>query len=353
MVIGYYPYKNESNKYIDLSKKYIEKSGHILVDFEKINFFHPSNVDCVILNWYDSVNSGSSIKVLLRVLLRLVKICSLKRNKIKVIFTFHNRVPHDLKGNIMLKITKWFFKWMLNQSDKIIVLTENSKQFLRDYLPAGEIQKKCFCIPHPNYIGVYGPENFRVDRGESDTFDVLFVGQIKRYKNVELIIDVASELEEAPIHFTIAGKAENEEYAASLQNRCKIPQRIDFDFRFISDEEMPKLIQSSDILLLPYDIKSSMNSGTVILAFSNKRSVICPKIPTLDDYDEKLYFSYTYENEDMHKENMRKAVLSAYNARKKDPVAFYNRGYLLYDQVKEKNSEKIIVDRYRKLFLEM
>ena len=56
----------------------------------------------------------------------------------------------------------------------------------------------------------------------------------------------------------------------------------------------------ADIVLIPLDIKSSLNSGSSVLAFTMGKTVIIPKIGTVRDFPRELMFSYEYENESEH-----------------------------------------------------
>ena len=53
-------------------------------------------------------------------------------------------------------------------------------------------------------------------------------------------------------------------------------------------------------MLIPLDIKSSLNSGSSVLAFTMGKTVIIPKIGTVRDFPRELMFSYEYENESEH-----------------------------------------------------
>ncbi|MGX7835548.1 glycosyltransferase, partial [Campylobacter fetus subsp. venerealis] len=121
----------------------------------------------------------------------------------------------------------------------------------------------------------------KVDK--SDTrLKLLFLGAIKPYKNIELLIDLAKKFP-LDIQLTVAGNPSSDSYRSELEALALDTQNIKLDLTFIPDEELPGYIHESDLLILPYSLASSLNSGTVILAFSYGRTVICPRIGTIDD----------------------------------------------------------------------
>lgn len=351
MNIGYYPITNNANRYIDISKSCIEAAGNSIVDFNELRYENMDDVDCVILNWYESVPSNKSIKILYHIALRVRKILQLKMKHVKIITTFHNKKPHDINNKISEKMIKIFYKWLLKNSNKIIVLSNNSKNYLLPYLSPKEIRKKTFLIPHPNYIGEEKSISNLGNKSPKE-FKLLFIGQIRPYKNIETLIDAIKDLADYPIYLVVAGSPSNEEYRHSLLNRTEtsINSNISFDFRFIPEEEMSNLFNNASITVLPYDIQSSMNSGTVILSFSNGKTVICPRISTLSDFDESLYYSYSYTNNADHKEQLKETIMRAYRDWKNNSSNFESKGMELYEIVKKNNSKDQLVKCYKRLF---
>lgn len=346
--IAYYPYESWGNKYTAISQGILKECGCNITDFWNMPLEELSDIDAVILNWYDSTYQKWGIKALNDALKRLSKLKHAKKCGAKIIFTFHNRMPHNMKGILLPIVSKWLRKRICIASDFVIVVSTDSIRFLSEIMTEEDAFRKAFYIPHPNYVGVYTPPLEVNSYPNNPIFEILFIGAVKPYKNVELVIDVAKKLENYPIHFTVAGKCQ-EEYGRKLQKHASGALNITFDLRFIPDEELDCLIRDKDILLLPYDVRSSMNSGTVILAFSNGRSVICPEISTLKDFPAEKFYSYTYESEEEHLKKSTWAVLEAYHDWKYDNKAFKQKGTDLLDAVKRNNSAEVLKARYEEL----
>lgn len=349
MNIAYLPYENNSNKYIEISESIIKEFGHNLYDYANLSFKELEKCDAVILNWYESL-PGSRYPFLteMRVVKRIVTLLRLRGKHVKIITTFHNRMPHDAKG-LIGREARYLLKKVLYLSDSIIILSSGSVNYLKEYISDTDVKEKAFLIPHPNYIGVYGNVLQNKMLIESPKMKILFMGQVRRYKNVELIIEIARKLAQENIEFTIAGKTENETYKQELTKKTENLNNVKLDLRFIEDNEIPKLLSENHLLVLPYNIKSSMNSGTVIMAFSYMKTVICPNIPTLQEYDPNLYYSYDYNDETEHSKVLQQEIMKAYADWSNDKSVFEKKGKRLYELVKVNNSKERITKCYSDL----
>lgn len=353
MNIAYQPYESKENKYIEISQKSLKNLNCNIYDFDNIKFGKWKEIDVVILNWYESVGAkGGILFAFLRFIKKIVTLLYIKSRGVKIVFTFHNKFPHDAKYKSFIYA---LLKFICKISDKIIILSSESQVYLSEYLKEEEIKKKIKLVPHPNYIGVYENENNEKYEAlhKEDAFNILFMGQIRHYKNVELILEVAKKFVDMPINFIIAGKPENDDYKKELENMVTNQGNVQFLFGFIKDSEIYALINTSDILLLPYDLKSSMNSGTVILAFSHGKTVICPEISTLQDFDKNLYYGYQYSTQEEHLQKMEDCIQQAYLCWKNNIDDFESKGKKLYKLVQENNSLEKIQQCYDELMKEL
>lgn len=340
MKISIYPYNSDTNKYIELIKKSISSLGIELNSFDTVwndkEFF--KDTEYFIFNWYESLYTNSLIKQFYIFIKKYIKLLILKNQKKKIIWVLHNAIPHDSKHRIFSLI---LMKYLAKNSYNIIIHSNESKNVLADIVNYNIIKNKVTYIPHPNYIGVY--EEVNIKRNLEKKLNLLFIGAIKPYKNVDLLIEVFNELKLNDMTLTLAGKIINEEYEDYINNLINNNSNIICDFRFIEDNEIQGLIQKSDILVLPYDITSSLNSGTIILAFSNKRTVLSPNIGTLKDFKQNdMFFSYEYQNIDSHKAILKSNIKKVYEIYMKDKNKIKSMGEKCYETVKTNNStEKI------------
>lgn len=341
MNIAMQPNGSDNNKYIDLIQNSIKELGVTINSFEETfsNKQIFNQTEYFIVNWYESLYTNSLIKQSRNFIIKLIKLIKLKKANKKLIWVLHNKVPHDSKHVFYSKI---LMKWLVENSYKIIIHSKESKNVISELTNDLRIMEKVVYMPHPNYIGAYKDcNNNQKETGE--TLNLLFIGAIKPYKNVDLLIEVFNELNLDKVTLTLAGKVATKEYEKYITNIIGNNKNIKVDFRFIEDDEIVSLINESDMLVLPYDIKSSLNSGTIFLAFSNKKTVLSPLIGSLKDFDDKdLFFSYEYESIEEHKKRLNNNILNIYNKYKKDNSLLQEMGMKCYQIVeKENNMEKI------------
>lgn len=295
--IIYIPY-SENNKFINgmlanmaaiLKRKYVVKESLA----EPVDIFEMLRTKAVILNWVEERLDG---KMKLQLFLH-------KLFGVRIIWFFHNKMPHDMAGghNALDNML-----WLSNVSDVICLLSKNSKKHIPDYK---KNCRKAVYIPHIMYksrIDAIDVDKIRNKYGVSDQdFVFLIFGLIRPYKNIEAGIEAFKELGAADAKLMIVGNPVNRRYAKQIRDLCARDHNIILDMRYIPDELMDGIIGISDIVVLPYQDKTSMNSGVMIQAFSNARTVIAPNICMARDFM-KEKFLYVY------KDDLGKVIKRAY-----------------------------------------
>ena len=338
--IGFSPYKHKANLFVSLSESAIEEAGYDVCNGSMKNIF---GYDCVILNWFETLpkNKAERIKnyIAKRIFLSLCKI-----KGIKVVAIFHNRKPH---GAVNDKLQSKMITKLFESVDKIIILSKQSVEYLGE-LSANPLKQKCFYIPHPNYIGAYGPLVTEQEQIESK-MKLLFFGGISPYKNIELIIEVARKLKNKKIEFWIVGKPESIEYRSELEKLSAGLGNVVCKFGFVNDEDIPRYMNMCDALILPYD-ESTLNSGTVLLAFSYQRTVICPKIAMVEDFENEDMYIYDYTSEDGQLYSLLNKVECAYMDFIKDRYSLKRKGENLFLYTQDKCGISTISKLYKELF---
>lgn len=221
----------------------------------------------------------------------------------KIIWVFHNRVPHD-SSDYAKDVKKMFF--MSKVATYILLHSNNSRKQLKEIGGAGAAKKAVY-VPHINYCNDYKP-SVNEKENDSSAFVYLYFGKVKPYKNIELLVKAFEMLSDSNAKLIIAGKASDEQYAEKIRELC-VNNNIELDLRHISDKEVYEYMQRADVVVLPYDKKSSMNSGAMIAAFSCKKPVIVPDIAMARDYKGKDYvYMYGYKDEAQHIEELVSAM---------------------------------------------
>ncbi len=282
MKIAFYPETLNENPYLNLIRKTLDGQN---VEFIKVNQVFRDidtfkSVMAVHFNWYERISERKRFKAFIEFIWKCSVLVLLRISGKRIVWTMHNKQEHENVFKGYSKLITWLFARL---SANIIIHSKLSKQLLVDRYGKRIVKKICY-IPHPHYINVYGEAVPALYQVETTPLRLLFLGAARPYKNIELLIDVIQEFGNE-VFFTIAGKPLDVGYGKAISDRCIRVKNIQLQLDFIKDEEIPHLIGSHDLLILPYDIRSSLNSGSVILAASYGRSVICPEIGTVLDFE--------------------------------------------------------------------
>ncbi|MDR2601733.1 MAG: glycosyltransferase [Spirochaetaceae bacterium] len=327
---AFFPFECNQNKYIDLMKKMYAACGVEIKPFCGLK--NLKNIDFIILNWYESAGRKDMLKRSVMLFLFFVK-------KKKIVWTMHNKHPHDTAFPFLSRL---FMRVIEMFSYKIIIHSRESLKFIK-YI------KKAVYIPHPCYINAYGPRA-APEALDGKRLKLLFVGQIRRYKNIEILISAFNSLNLENAVLTVCGMAAPE-YALETGLLINGNKNIQTRFEFIKDEEMPGLIANHHILVFPYDLRSSLNSGSIILSFSYKRTVIAPLNGTLADMNNKdLFFSYEYKNERDHEEKLKNKILEIYTRYKDNYNELLCLGECCHNEVLRNNGMDVLVKEASRIF---
>lgn len=335
--IVYYPNPGGSirenlyvGKMIDILSEYYQVVGieNISNDIQKIK-----QVKCVILNWAET-----SLNSYLKRRLYLYKIC-----RVKIYWVFHNRVPHDCIEPQHIKN----MSWLADFCDYIILLSDASRKYLPHYR---RNKKKGILVPHINYIDTYPKCNNRDIRKEYNISEekviFSFLGLLRPYKNIDLIINAFQELNFPNAILLIAGKTQGNKFGSNLLEMKENNEKIILDLGYVSNGEMEAYLRASDVLVLPYDKTSGMNSGAMIMSFSYGRTVIVPQIAMAEDIiDKDIAFIYDYSTKEENYEALKAEMAKAYNAGREKLMEMGNKAK---DHMEKYNGKTQVVKALQK-----
>lgn len=332
MNIIFNPPENEENKYVNIMVGALKKAGFNVYPLDSFlsSIKHFRSIKLVHLNWFENVDDSTFFIALRSFFRKLVVLTAIKLGKKKLVWTMHNRSSHE-KG--LSFFSRTLMQLLIRTSHTIILHSKVSGHFLEQYVRGAS--SKAVYIPHPDFIDVYGPILSIKNKHPNLPLNLLFVGTVKPYKNIELLIQLAKKFP-LNISIVIAGNPSTVQYKTKLESMAAQSANIDLQLRFVPDEELPVFFQRADLLILPYDLKSSLNSGTVILAFSYGKTVICPNIGTISDLgDQKKYvLTYSYENPQQHQQLLFDTVEHAIHLKQQQPTTLQEYGHKLFEYVK-------------------
>lgn len=328
-LVAFYPYQKDDINYIN-SMWYFIASEYTVIDYRdlKKGLYLPCFVKAVYLNWIENILDEKDRKVL--------KLS--KQQSSKIIWVFHNKIPHDSQ-DVEEKINN--IKFLIKISDYIIIHSQSSINYLLEYCPRIK-KKKIQYIPHPNYImdyHKYGDIRTLLNINQ-DAFVFGIYGLVRPYKNIEVLIEAFNSLPDSyNCNLIIAGAPVSLEYEKNLKNACQANNKIKLCFQNINSIQMQSYLEAIDVMVLPYNLKSSMNSGAMIMAFSYGKTVIVPSIAMAKDFADDLIYRYSYSNTIEHSVILKQVMIRAYVNGKEDNQ---KKGKELLDIVKQQNNKEIV-----------
>lgn len=350
MKIIFNPIDNKENQYIPLLVTPLKEAGfevHALDDFLS-SYKHAKAIRLVHLNWFENVDDSDFFTALRSFFRKLTALTTIKLMRKPLVWTMHNRSSHE---NRLSFFSRALSHLLMRSADRIIIHSHDSIPLLAKQHP--KFAQKAVYLPHPNFIGVYG-RALPNKSLQSPLLKLLFIGAIKPYKNIELLIQLANKYAKE-MSLVIAGKPVTTDYKRKLEALSKGNKQVSMHLRFIQDQEFPAFLSSADALVLPYDIKSSLNSGTVLLGFSYQKTVICPMIGTISDLRrmQQYVLPYQYETPAQHIEELEKRIVEAIQLKKDQPGLLDEWGQHLFQYVKEEHANNKIGAQLIHLYKEL
>lgn len=240
------------------------------------------------VHWPELVlNARPYTRALLRTKVFLLALRIARMRGMKIIWTVHNLKSHEM---LYPNLEKRFWKEFLRMVDGYISLTKTGKMLLLERYPFLR-QVPGFVIPHGHYRGIY-PNN--VGKEEARKFlnippkskVLLFIGQIRRYKNIPTLIQTFKELSDPNSYLVVAGKPVDVQLAEEIRHEAAGDPRIKLFLEFIPRDKIQFFLNSSDVVVLPYS--EILNSGSAILALSFDRPVLVPKKGSMAELQEEV-----------------------------------------------------------------
>lgn len=211
---------------------------------------------------------------------------------IKVIFTAHNKLPHNTK----MKYKKIYSK-IYKKLDIIIVHAEKTKEELIEIFMIDE--KKIKVIPH-GILEITKEKISDIDilkKLNMNKVKISFLGNISKYKGFDYVVNAWNTFETPikNIQLIIAGQGD-----FSQNNKFLNRENILIDNRFLNEKEFYTYLKYSDIVLLPY--REISQSGVLLSALAEKKIVIVTDKGGLGEPYKLFDLGWLIKGEDVSKE---------------------------------------------------
>jgi beta-1,4-mannosyltransferase len=216
----------------------------------------------------------------------------------RIVWTVHNLTAHE--GTYHPRLESRYFAALTRRLDGIIALSEHGVTAARARY-ASLRERPAFVVPHGHFRGVY-PDEITRDQARDRlgmshaTRIIAFVGQVRAYKNVPLLIEQFRALA-GDVSLVIAGKAKPAALGAHIEQLAAAEPRIRFVPAFVPDVELQVYLRAADLVVLPY--RDILNSGSALLALSFDRPVLVPRRGAMADLAAAVGNSWvrTYEGD--------------------------------------------------------
>ncbi len=175
-------------------------------------------------------------------------------------------------------------KNIVDRSEIIITMTSTALQLLKSYnIPCGKlkvIQHGCPAVPFVS------SDNVKPSLGLNGRIVLSTFGLINRGKGIEYVIRALPKIveNEPKIIYLIIGethpevrKFEGERYRKRLirlVDNLNLIEHVRFHNRFLSERELIRYLQATDIYLTPYVEPNQISSGTLVYAMGTGKAII-------------------------------------------------------------------------------
>jgi glycosyltransferase involved in cell wall biosynthesis len=208
----------------------------------------------------------------------------LRRAGVRIVWTVHNVGGHDGGRS---EEERRAHAMIAGASDAIICHCEAAKDLAAEAYGLDDAMRgRMHVVPHGNYAGAY-PDTF--DRAAArealglapGQVVFLFLGQIRRYKGVQELIDTFRTLERDDVRLVIAGKLDHPSLGESLARHAARDPRVRLLPGLVPDDRMQVFLRAADVLVLPY--RDVLTSGSAVLGMTFGLPVVAPRIGCLPE----------------------------------------------------------------------
>jgi len=242
-----------------------------------------------------------------------------------LVLTVHNTTPFHGEAS---RLQRWGFGSFVSRFDHLIVHTQYSRRQLIEGL--GIPGDRLSVLPHPlldHHESKCAPESRRpgVPQAEDEQI-VLFFGNVSHYKGLDILIRAFGRLPHERLRRTRLLVSGNPHIPMgpimALAQEVGIEDRVEWDLRFIPDEQIHSVFARATVLALPY--RHIDGSGVLAMALSHGKPMVATRIGGFAEILEDGVHGYLVEPEDP----------SAMAARLEDVLSDSNRARAMSDAVR-------------------
>ncbi|WP_157961548.1 glycosyltransferase [Acuticoccus kandeliae] len=265
------PVRAAGNAYSALFSSHIDRGRFDVVEFDWEGLGAKA-YDVVVFHWPTEFFRPTSRKATLKLLAKMARD---KLRGTKFVWVAHNLEPHD-GGSMRSHATALMFTALL---DGVIYLSRSSREEARRLYPPLRRTRELVTV-HGRYDAARPPRPTTADAWANR---LLFFGTVRRYKNAARLVAAARGVTAEPFSLTVIGTADDPALAAEIKAAAGEDPRIRIDIRdaFIGEDELERVVDAHDLVVLPY--RNILNSGVALHALGRNKPILAPRIGSLPE----------------------------------------------------------------------
>lgn len=294
------PIKSGVGKVISELQKGLEEKGHRVdilssVDIPRYSFGE-IRLSTLVFHWwrlrrsleqYDLINIHAPAPTFADLFLLLVSRFGLIRRQ-KIVLTYHCEI--DLPGPVLQPLTRWYSYWHKRLAKFVahtIVTTPSYAEMFSSIVPEEQVS----VIP-------WGVSDRRLNsdpvKKNAAQFELAFVGQLRPYKGLDVLLHAMTGL--PTVNLTVVGAGH---HAASYQQLATDLELNNVRFLgAVSDEELQRVMKQAHVLVLPSRTKAEAFGIVLIEAMAAGCVPVASDLPGVCDVVSHAGFTFPVGDSD-------------------------------------------------------
>ncbi|MCQ8847223.1 hypothetical protein NQT74_01340 [Alteromonas stellipolaris] len=255
-----YPSRSQ-NEFLALNQGALEKLGYSVKKVNKaflLDLLSMKKDAIVVLNWVEDRVYGRTYRTVFQYFLKMIALIIFSKLFAKqVVWVRHNFKPHNGSS------TNFRYKFLCG----LFKLCGIPPTPLEEYYSKPSLVHPLYKNDHKLKLDiVYAKKSI-----DSRSHLVVFFGAVKRYKNLHEILDTWPK----DVSLKIAGKSSDIEYTNFLNEKInKRDLRVEWENKFLSDEELNQILSNAKFVLLPHADSTMISSGSFYHAIGEGCNII-------------------------------------------------------------------------------
>ncbi len=193
--------------------------------------------------------------------------------------TVHDPVPHEGEDISLHKFKHWVRDQIRHRSQGLVVHGDKLRKILSDYsdIPIERI----FSVPHGEYKYYTRYDKGNGGNGSNGHRKILFFGRWEEYKGIDVLIEAEPYITERFPDAQIVLAGEGRVKISDLQSNIANADKFDIRNYAIPDDEVPRLFEEAEMLVLPY--RNATGSGPLHIAGTFKRPSVVSRVGVMPE----------------------------------------------------------------------